>query len=129
MDIAHIREKYKDRLLQIAFIASGWSPEAEGKRHGAVIALDGKYICAVGFNGFDRNDPANSVIVHAEINSLINARLVNTDLSRCVMAITKKPCLECFRAIRRSKIYAIFWLQDLNSKDAMWIREKDGYGE
>lgn len=129
MDITHIREKYKDRLLQIAFIASGWSPEVEGKRHGAVIALDGKYICAVGFNGLDRNDSANPVIVHAEINSLINARLISADLSRCVMAITKKPCLECFRAIRRSKICAIFWLQDLSSKDAMWVRGENGYGE
>ena len=43
MDFEHIRRKYKDRMLQIAFVASGWSPEKEGNRHGCVLALEGKY--------------------------------------------------------------------------------------
>ena len=39
LDIQKIKTKYRDRFLQMAYLASGWSPEPEGQRHGAVFAL------------------------------------------------------------------------------------------
>src|SRR5947207_1791980 len=80
--VDHIRQKYKDRMLQLAFVVSGWSPEREGQRHGCVLAIDGKYIVSTGFNGADRywsddgcgGTCCHAPVVHAEVNALLNLR-------------------------------------------------------
>ena len=112
MDIKHINYKYKDKFLHIAFIVSGWSTQPSGKQHGCVLALDGKYIVATGFNGFDRHyEGPEPEIVHAEVNATINAGLVNADLTRCVAFVTKKPCLPCRQHLMEKGVKAMFWLQ------------------
>ena len=131
MDFEHIRRKYKDRMLQIAFVASGWSPEKEGNRHGCVLALEGKYPIAVGFNGPDRNwklegkDCGGSCCkapnIHAEVNAILNAQFVGADLSKCVAFVTKKPCRPCYQALTQAGIKAIFWLQDCSGGDCGWV--------
>lgn len=136
LDLKHIRSKYKDRMLQLAFVVSGWSPEPEGQRHGAVLALDGKYIVATGFNGPDRSWPGyksapmpgcggsccEPETVHAEPNALLNARTLGIDLSRCVMFVTKKPCAGCQAEIEAAGVQACFWLQDVGEDRGQWTR-------
>lgn len=135
LDIPSVRAKWKDRMLQIAFIVSGWSPEPEGRRHGCVLAVDGKYIVATGFNGPDRKwqlaggktegcggDCCVAPTVHAEVNALLNLRMVGVDPRRCVMYITKKPCYDCQAEIHEAGIAACLWLQDTGDDRGQWIR-------
>lgn len=140
MSIEHIRQKYKDRMLQVAFVVSGWSPEPEGKRHGCVLALEGKYIVATGFNGPDRSwggyrkagkDPdcggtccrAEDVpVVHAEVNALINLKMTDQDSQRCMAYVTKKPCDPCMQALKNAGVLAVFWLQDVGEDRGQWTR-------
>lgn len=130
--VQHARSKYKDRMLQVAFVASGWSPEPEGQRHGCVLAVDGKYIVATGFNGPDRywaghdcgGTCCRAPVVHAEVNALINLReLAQGQLSgRCIAYVTKKPCHECMVALNGAGIEAVFWLQDVGEDRGQWIK-------
>lgn len=135
LNVDHVRQKYKDRMLQLAFVVSGWSPEPEGRRHGCILAVDGKYIVATGFNGPDRHWRAEGAVIpdcggdccqaptiHAEANAIMNAEQIGVDLSRCVAYVTKKPCDECNRALEARGILACFWLQDLSTQGAMWTR-------
>lgn len=114
MDIERVNQKYKDKMLQLAFIVSGWSSQPIGKQHGCVLALDGKYIVATGFNGHDRSAlpvDENIRIVHAEENAVLNAKLVKVDLSKCVAFVTKRPCEPCREGLKKAGILAVFWLQ------------------
>ena len=125
VDLEHVGRKYRDRMLQLAFVASGWSGEPEGQKHGCVLALDGKYVVSIGFNGPNRYFPNGSAapIVHAEMNALINARIVQTPINRCVAFVTKKPCRACFNMLRTTGMLAIFWLQNASGEDCRWVRK------
>lgn len=121
-------------MLQLSFVVSGWSPEPEGKRHGCVLAIDGKYVLATGFNGPDRFHISSKTcpcadcqapVIHAEVNSLINLReLLGWRIlpSNTVAFVTKKPCEDCMQALKDAQVSAIMWLQDLSSADATWVR-------
>ena len=136
LDIQKIKTKYRDRMLHLAYIVSGWSPEPDGQRHGAVLAVDGKYIVATGWNGPDRTWQSDSMtpgeggcggtcchapIVHAEKNAILNARMIGVDLTQCVCYCTKKPCEECQHSLLSAGIQAVMWLQDLSSADSTWV--------
>lgn len=133
IDIEKVRSKWKDRMLQIAFIVSGWSQEPEGQRHGCVIAADAKYIVATGFNGKDRNwelpawtwRPTKSDgprLIHAEENALLNLNMIGVDSSRCVAYVTKKPCDPCMALLHGAGLRAVFWLQDVGDDRGQWVR-------
>lgn len=133
LDIPHIRSKYRDRMLHVAFTVSGWSPEPEGQRHGYVFAIDGKYIVGTGFNGPDREwrkrteldcggSCCRAPIVHAELNGLLNLRMVGVDPSRCVAYGTKKPCDPCMTALQKAGVMAILWMQDVGEDRGQWVR-------
>ena len=133
LDIQHIRSKYRDRMLHIAFTVSGWSAEPEGQRHGAVLAAEGRYVVATGFNGPDRSwrPPAwtwrptkreDPPLVHAELNALINLGMVGVDPSRCLAFVTKKPCPPCMQALQGAGIPAIMWMQDVGEDRGQWVR-------
>lgn len=132
--IEHIRRKYKDRMLQLAFVVSGWSPEPEGQRHGCVLALEGKYIVATGFNGPDRSHKPDAAakkcacpdhypaVVHAEVNALLNLKMIGVESQRCVAYVTKKPCDPCMQALKNAGVMAVLWLQDVGEDRGQWIR-------
>jgi deoxycytidylate deaminase len=114
-------------MLQVAFVVSGWSPEPEGQRHGCVLAVDGKYIVATGFNGPDRfhkwPKDGSPRVVHAEENAMLNLRLAgDIPLDRCVAFVTKKPCDHCMELLRRGGVLSIFWLQDVGEDRGQWTR-------
>lgn len=125
LNIAHIRSKYRDRMLYVSFTVSGWSPEPEGQRHGCVLAVDGKFLVATGFNGPNRYwrwPSPGPTIVHAEVNAIINARQVGVGLSRCVAYTTKKPCPDCQIALEDAGVVACFWMQDVGEDRGQWVR-------
>ena len=132
MEIAHLQSKYRDRMLTIAHVVSGWSTEPEGQRHGSVLSLEGKYIIATGFNGPDRtwaSDPncggtccERAPLVHAEVNAIINAIMVGADIERCVAYVTKQPCGPCQAALEGAGVRAVFWLQDAAGRGHVWTR-------
>lgn len=133
-EVEHLRAKYKDRMFQVAFIVSGWSPEPEGQRHGCVLAVDGKFIVATGFNGPDRDwKPTSKAadcggtcckpgLVHAEVNALLNLHAINVDPERCVAFVTKKPCQPCMDLLKDRGVKGILWLQDVGEDRGQWIR-------
>ena len=132
-DLRNIRTKYRDRMLYIAYTVSGWSREPEGQRHGAVLAAEGKYVVATGFNGPDRSWQATAWswrptrvegprLVHAEVNALLNLEMVGVDPSRVICYVTKKPCPDCMAALQEAGVQAVMWLQDLSSADSTWVR-------
>ena len=134
LDVERVRSKWKDRMLQIAFIVSGWSPEPEGRRHGCVLALDGKYIVATGFNGPDRQwkPPQWSwrptklpapPIAHAEANALLNLRMIGLHPQQCVAYVTKRPCEPCMSLLQDAGVQAVFWLQDVGEDRGQWVRQ------
>lgn len=121
--INHVRRKYKDKMLNIAFIVSTWSSQPDGERHGTVLAVDGKYIVATGFNGPDRNwrwPMPLPRVVHSEENAILNAKMVGAALNKCVAFVTKRPCDECMELLRSEGIPLAFWLQDLRTTEAIW---------
>lgn len=129
MDIQHIKNKYKDKMLMISFIVSQWSPEPAGQQHGAVLAVDGKYLVATGFNGPDRSWDGHNCggtcctapIVHAEINALLNLEIVKVDPKHCIAFISKKPCEPCMRALTDAGVKAVFWLQAYSGQDSYQV--------
>lgn len=125
LDLAHIRSKYKDKMLMLAFVGSQWSGQPEGQRHGCTLALDGKYVVSIGFNGPDRTwrwpRPLPVEIVHAEVNAILNAKQIGVDLSRCVAFVTKRPCEPCMEALAIAGVRAVFWLQNCSSDDCYQV--------
>ena len=121
-------------MLMLAYIASGWSAEPEGQKHGAVFALDGKYAVSLSFNGPDRDfapppwswRPGHDIVaapmVHAEVNGLRNLRMVGVDPARCVLFVSKKPCFACEAALEEARVPAAFWLQDVGEDRGQWVR-------
>src|SRR3990167_888130 len=126
-------------MLHVAFIVSGWSPEPEGQRHGCVLAMDGKYIVATGFNGPDRfwdkaakldgspkkdcgGSCCKAPIVHAEVNALLNLKMVGAKPCRCVAYVSKKPGDPYMQALKNAGVSAIFWLQDVGDDRGQWVR-------
>lgn len=128
--VTHLRRKYKDRMLALAFIVSGWSPQPEGG-HGCVLAVDGKFIVSTGFTGPDRAACENAehaglhepAVVHAEVNALLNLKTIgySSQVSKRLVAyVTKKPCKACFNALVGAGVVAMFWLQDCNGDGCGW---------
>lgn len=137
-ELLHLRGKYKDRMLQIAFVASGWSPQPEGQRHGCVLAVDGKFIVAVAYNGPDRGwQPPRAAakcacpecttppVVHAEVNALLNLEKAGVQAGPLVAFMTKRPCEPCFDALEGRGVAAMFWLQDCSGIACGWARGQE----
>lgn len=137
VDIERIRTKWKDRMLMLAYIVSGWSVQPEGQRHGCVLAVDGKLVIATGFNGPDRNYVAGEAsrkcgcdwcgegrVVHAEENAILNARQIGAPMKNLVAYVSKRPCADCHRQLLSAGCQAIFWLQGGATADSMWTVER-----
>ncbi len=116
------------RMILMAMAVSTWSKCPLGRRHGCILALDGKYIISTGYNGLAKNENVNTPecqrdkdkscridymgncpAIHAEQNAIINANLAKVNMSECVAYVTKQPCQMCMRFLQNSGIpVAIF---------------------
>ncbi len=117
--------KWVDRLIELAFQVATWSSRPVGRQHGCVLAVDGRFIVATGYNGTAAGEPSCACdvqeidlcpkyccpVVHGEINAIINAAKVNAPLERCVAYLTKAPCLTCRSALKNAGVVAVIWCE------------------
>jgi dCMP deaminase len=105
------------RFMKLALEVSDWSKDP--KRHvGAVVVSPDKRQFSVGYNGFpqgvadlkDRltSEEKNELMVHAELNALLNAR---RDLTGWTLYTTFPPCLDCAKAIAQSGVKRVVALK------------------
>ena len=115
--------KWVDRLMDLASQVATWSARPIGRQHGCVLAVDGRFIVATGYNGTAAGEPPCACdvqeidvcpkyccpVVHGEINAIVNAAKVNAPLERCVAYLTKAPCLTCRSALKNAGVVAMVW--------------------
>ena len=116
-------KKWIDRFLELAGQVATWSSRPDGRQHGCVLAVDGRFIVSTGYNGTASCEQRCGCdmksedyclkylcpVVHAEINAIVNAAKVNAPLERCVAYLTKAPCLSCRAALKNAGVVAIVW--------------------
>ena len=117
--------KWVNRLIDLAFQVATWSSRPASRQHGCVLAVDGRFIVATGYNGTAAGEPSCACdveeidtcskylcpVVHGEINAIINAAKVNAPLERCVAYLTKAPCLTCRSALKNAGVVAVVWCE------------------
>lgn len=138
-------EKWRPRMIALAHTIKRWSSCVMGKQHGCVLAIDGKYVVATGFNGVHRMDlckpncqaregqddskdgceiaPEHCTAIHAEVNAVINAARVGANLSRCWAYMTKQPCPPCRSILINAGIQVVIWEEAFRGAERP---EKDG---
>lgn len=95
--------KWHNRFVELATHVASWSKQE--KQVGAVLVDPARRVAGVGYNGpnegFDDSKvtPENSdyVVVHAEVNALINSRGHNL-----TMFVNSAPCTPCAASIAAS---------------------------
>ena len=124
------KSKWALRMIRIAEGVALWSNCTAGRQHGCVLAAQGRFIVATGYNGpsstrqvelskhSDNLCPcygkerawcaANCPAVHAETNAVLNAARVGARLPDCVAYVTKLPCDRCMAMLENS-VLAICW--------------------
>ncbi len=107
-------DKWDKRFMDMAKLVSTWSKDPHCKV-GAVVVSHDKRQTAFGYNGLPRNiedtieilrdrNRKNKLIVHAELNALLNASF---DTKGCKMYVTKFPCCNCAQAIIQAGICSV----------------------
>lgn len=102
--------KWDDRFMAIAVQVSQWSKDPN-KKVGCVIVSPDRREIVYGYNGFprqiadderlDNRDIKNEIMVHAEVNALLNAK---RDLENWALFVTSHPCVNCACAIIQAGI-------------------------
>lgn len=109
------RTKWDKRFMQLATSVATWSKDPECQV-GAVLVSPGKREFAFGYNGLaagledtkailEDKDVKNSLIVHAEVNAILNAR---RDVGGWTLYCTKAPCLACANAMIQAGIAKLY---------------------
>ena len=118
-------QKWDKRFLSLAREVSLWSKDPS-RQVGAIITIDNN-IVSQGYNGFPRgivdtefrltNKPIKlSLIVHAELNAILNAARNGSTVENGTMYIYGlPPCHECAKAIIQAGITRIVYLSPTQS--------------
>ena len=108
--MAKVNSKWDTRFMKLAREISTWSKDPSSKI-GAVIVNDDRRILATGYNGFPKgiedteerlNDREQKypLIVHAEMNALMNALYSGTSVKGATIYVYGLPvCPECTKSI------------------------------
>lgn len=106
------QDKWHGRFMAIARAVASWSKDPQAQV-GAVVVGPNRRSMSWGFNGFpagvaddDRlwHEDKNEWMVHAELNSILNAR---RDLTGWTLYCTKFPCSHCALAIVQAGIVRV----------------------
>jgi len=114
-------ERWDARFMEVAKLAATWSKDPS-KQVGAVIVDSTRRILGTGYNGFPRGvddawgryadrEVKLSMVVHAELNAILNA---HASLEGATIYVTAPPCSECAKAIIQSDIERIVWCGSLH---------------
>ena len=120
------REDYlswDDYFMGIAKLSAERSKDPK-TQVGACIVDDKNRIVSIGYNGFPRGcpdddfpwaseaedfaDTKNAYVVHAEVNTILNA---GRSVEGCHLYITLSPCNECMKIIIQAGIKEIIYLE------------------
>lgn len=119
------------RFILLAEHVSAWSKDPSSKI-GCVITDKRNRVVGLGFNGFPRGvnddearysdrDQKYKLIVHAELNAILNA---NKSVKGCTLYTMMYPCTDCTKAIVQSGISKVVTPLPLErdpwAEDALW---------
>lgn len=128
-------------MLRLAREVSSWSQCPRGRRHGCVIALDGKWIVSTGYNGTGSGMAecacdgrpkafceAHCDAVHAEVNAVASAAKTGARLDGTVAFVTKAPCRPCLAVLTNVGVKMAVWFKDADKSDQIQfaIQMEDG---
>ena len=117
------RLEWPDYFMGTAVMVSMRSPDPNTKVGAIVVNADNK-ILATGYNGLPKNISVDDIswaregeelekkyayVLHAEINSLLNAQ---ESLEGCTMFVTLYPCNECAKIIIQKGIKKVYYLSN-----------------
>jgi dCMP deaminase len=99
------------RGIRLAQEVATWA-KCPGEHVGAVVVTTDYRQFSPGYNGAPRGyddslldgmsrEQRNSLIIHAEVNALINAPF---DVTGCTLYVTKPPCLDCAKLLVQFRI-------------------------
>jgi dCMP deaminase len=107
--------KWDTRFMRLAREISTWSHDPSSKI-GSVIVNDDRRILATGYNGFPRDiadteerlndrEQKYSLIIHSEMNSLLNALYNGVSVKNATLYVWGLPvCSECTKSVIQSGI-------------------------
>lgn len=137
----NINSKWDKRFMRLARDIATWSKDPSSKI-GAVIVNDERRILATGYNGFprgiaDSDDRLNdrekkySMIVHAELNALMNALYAGVSVKGATLYVYGLPiCSDCTKSVIQSGIARIV-ITDPRDEDVpekwktIWFEKSD----
>ena len=104
-------DKWDKRFMGLAHEVARWSKDPSSKV-GAICVSSNRRQYVAGFNGFPvgveddteklmDKETKNKLMVHAELNCIINATVL---LEGWTMYVTKPPCCDCALAILNARI-------------------------
>ncbi len=117
---------WEEYFLKIAEVVAEKSKDPSTKV-GAVIVGKDNQIVSLGFNGFPRGikdleeryhdrDIKYKLIVHAEVNAILNAARNGVGTEGCFLYLNYIPCNECAKAIIQAGIKKVCVGYDLNNR-------------
>lgn len=124
---------WHQRLIELAAHVATWSKDPSSKI-GAVVVGPDHEIRSSGFNGLargiaDTEERLNNrelkykLIVHAELNALLNAALIGVSTKGCDLYCSGlPPCLNCAKAIIQAGIVVV-WIRDTPPVPERWADE------
>lgn len=122
------RLRWHRRFLELADSIAGWSKDPS-RGVGAIIVTPSRQIIATGYNGLprgieDRPDRLErpvkyDLIVHAEMNAIVQCARNGTPPNGCTLYSTFSPCVHCTLAIIQCGIAAVV-TRRVSGMDAHW---------
>lgn len=125
-----LKLKWSKRYLEIAKDVSMWSKDPN-KKIGALIVNKNGNIVSQGYNGFPRKikdddrynnkELKNSLVVHAEVNAILNALYNGAKVKNCSIFVHGLPvCHECAKVIIQSGIKNVVFNTPLNTRSTWY---------
>ena len=120
-------DHWDKRFMVLADEIANWSKDPNCQV-GAVLISPDKTKISYGFNGFPRKIAddlrltslsKNSLMVHAELNAILNAK---TDVSGWSLYCTKFPCSDCAKAVIQAGIIRIVHQSDQSTSESKWFQ-------
>jgi dCMP deaminase len=122
-------DKWDFRFIRLAEEVASWSKDPK-RKVGCVIS-HGKRDVAKGYNGFPHSlsddlnrlrSPAykDKVIIHAELNAIVNASKFGVSLENATAYVTLHPCTRCSSLLVQSGIVKIVCPPPLVPESSKW---------
>jgi dCMP deaminase len=133
MTTAHFGDRWHRRFLALSEQIAGWSKDPS-RGVGAVIVSPSKQIVSTGFNGLPRGvedrperleRPVKyELIVHAEMNAIIQCARNGVTPIGCVIYSSFFPCVNCALAIVQAGIETVVTYRPTEGDDH-WLESID----